>query len=147
MKFLIKREIIKFLQERINRKNRDRFNKICNRKVSIIANNCIGGYIYHYLNLRFESPTINLFILPSDYIKMLENFDKYFDPNATITEVQSDKSYPVGEIYDCKIYFMHYNSFNEAVSKWRERCCRINKKSLYIMMTDRDGLRSVRCDS
>ena len=70
---------------------------------------------------------------------MLNAFDTYFDPDAEITEMESDKPYPVGDIYGCKIHFMHYDTFENAVQKWRERCRRINKESLYIIMTDRDG--------
>lgn len=137
----VKKAYLRFQHDRINKKNLKRFNSMngTNRQITIIANNCIGGFIYHYLGLRFESPTINLFILPKDYIKMLKDFKKFFDPDAPIIEVKSEKSYPVGEIYGCKLYFMHYKQFDEAVSKWRERCRRININSIYVMMTDRDG--------
>lgn len=134
----LKKKILRQMQERIDRKNRRRLLAACEPR-TIIANNCIGGYISHYLKLRFMSPTVNLFIKPSDYVKMLKEFDKYFDPDATITEVMTEKPYPVGDIYGCKIYFMHYKDFESAVQKWRERCTRINKDTLYIMMTDRDG--------
>lgn len=137
MKTSLKKRLLHFLQEQINKKNRKRLSPR-NDARSIIANNCIGGFISHYLKLRFASPMVNLFILPSDYIKMLQDFDKYFDPNAPITQVETDKDYPVGEIYGCKIWFMHYKDFDGAVEKWRERCTRINKDALYIMMTDRD---------
>ena len=133
---VIKKRILYILQAQINKQNRKR---LISRNRSIIANNCIGGYISHYLNLRFASPTVNLFILPSDYIKMLQDFDKYFDPDAPITQAESDKPYPVGDIYGCKVYFKHYGNLNSAIQKWRERCKRINKDSLYIIMTDRDG--------
>jgi len=133
-----KKRILHFLQERINEKNRRR---LCNADIprTIIANNCLGGLISHWLHLRFSSPTVNLFILPADYIKMLKDFDRYFDPNAPITQVETEKDYPVADIYGCKIYFMHYSNFESAVQKWRERCTRINKDALYVMMTDRDG--------
>ena len=135
----LKRKVLLVLQERINRKNRRRLLSTNVGLRTIIANNCIGGLISHYLHLQFASPTVNLFILPSDFVKMLQNFDKYFDPNATITQAQTDKDYPVADIYGCKIYFMHYSDFESAVKKWRDRCSRINKNALYIMMTDRDG--------
>lgn len=130
--------VLHVLQERINKKNRKHLTPRAEVR-TIIANNCIGGFISHYLNLRFCSPTVNLYIHQPDYIKMLQDFDKYFDPNAPITQVQTDKPFPVGDLYGCKIYFMHYNDFDDAVAKWRERCTRINKNSMYFMMTDRDG--------
>lgn len=138
MKVSVKKQILHFLQERIDKKNRRRLTARAEVR-SIIANNCIGGFISHYLKLQFASPTVNLFILPADYIKMLQDFDKYFDPNAPIIQVETEKNYPVGEIYGCRIWFMHYKDFDSAVEKWRERCTRINKDALYIMMTDKDG--------
>lgn len=145
MKMMLKKIQQIFLdiwQRRINVKNRQRLAPAGAGARTIITSNCIGGYLSHYLKLRFMSPTVNLFITPSDYVKMLKDFDKYFDPNAPITQVVTDKRYPVGDIYGCKIYFMHYRNFERAVQKWRERCVRINKDALYIMMTDRDGCTS-----
>lgn len=136
--FQIKKRILHILQERINKKNRKRLILRADDR-TIIANNCIGGFISHYLNLRFCSPTVNLYIHQPDYIKMLQEFDKYFDPAAPITQVKTDKPFPVGDLYGCKIYFMHYTDFEGAVQKWRERCARINKNAMYFMMTDRDG--------
>lgn len=134
----LKRKLLRFLQEQINKRNRKRLAPRTEDR-TIIANNCIGGFISHYLHLRFCSPTVNLYIHQPDYIKMLQDFDKYFDPAAPITEVKTDKPFPVGDLYGCKIYFMHYTDFEGAVQKWRERCARINKNSIYLMMTDRDG--------
>jgi len=135
----IQQGILDVWQRKINIENRQRLAPAEADARTIITSNCIGGYISHYLNLRFMSPTVNLFIVPSDYVKMLKDFDKFFDPNAPITQAVTEKPYPVGDIYGCKIYFMHYKSFESAVNKWRERCSRINKENLYIMMTDRDG--------
>lgn len=135
----IQQAILDVWQRKINIRNRERLASTSAGARTIITSNCIGGYISHYLKLRFMSPTVNLFIVPSDYVKMLKDFDKYFDPNAPIVQVKTKKRYPVGEIYGCKIYFMHYKNFEIAVNKWRERCARINKDALYIMMTDRDG--------
>lgn len=122
--FKIKKQILKLLQSRIDHRNRKR---LIPKSRTIISNNCTAGYMYHNLGLRFESPTINLFIEPQDYSKMIRDFDKYFDPAAEIIEIKGIKDYPVGEIYGCKVYFMHYPIFEEAVGKWRERCKRINK--------------------
>lgn len=38
------------------------------------------------------------------------------------------------------IYFVHYQSCEEAETKWRERYERINFDNIRIVMTDRDGL-------
>lgn len=64
------------LQDRINENNRKRLN---NTTPTIIASNCNGGFISHWLNLQFLSPTVNLWICPVDFIQMLEDFDYYFN--------------------------------------------------------------------
>jgi len=122
------------------RNNRNRMN-LKNHHCTIISNNCAGGFIYHWLGLRFNSPTINLFIKPNDYIKILENFDYYFNAETEIFECTNhDKSYPVGEFKTgVKLWFMHYTSFEDAIKKWRQRCGRIDKNNLYVIMVERDG--------
>lgn len=106
-------------------------------KPSIIANHCIGGIISHDLNLQFLSPTVNLKILPDDFIKLVENLQEYLA--AEIVEIDSDLNYPVGRLKDITIYFVHYKTFEEAVAKWNERKQRVNFDNLRIMMTVRDG--------
>ncbi len=133
----LKKKLLKMLQDRINLKNRKRL--IQREHRTIIASNRIGGFLSHYLGLQFQSPTVNLFIKPDDYLKMLQNFDDYFHSDVKIEEVDSNLPYPVGKINDCTIFFMQYHSFDEAAQKWKERCSRIDKNALYILMTDRDG--------
>lgn len=48
-------------------------------------------------------------------------------------------SFPVGMIGDIKIYFMHYQTFEQARGKWMERVRRINYNNIFILMTDKDG--------
>ena len=52
--------------------------KLKNKNFTIISNNCWGGMIYESYNLRKDSPTIGLFIMPKDYIKFIKNLKKYF---------------------------------------------------------------------
>ncbi|MBR2635114.1 MAG: DUF1919 domain-containing protein [Clostridia bacterium] len=112
-----------------------------NDQCTIISSNCTGGFISHWLGLRFNSPTVNLFIKPKDFIKILENFDYYFDSKTEIYEcIDHDKNYPVGEFETgVKLWFMHYTSFEDAVQKWKQRCGRIDKNNLYIIMVERDS--------
>ena len=121
-----------------NKKNRRRLKK---QPRSIICNNCWGGFVLHWLKQPFNSPTVNLFIKPHDFNTMLLNFDYYFDSETPIIECKdSGKDYPVGQFFDgVKLFFMHYKTFEEALSKWKERCKRIDKEHLYVVLTERDG--------
>lgn len=47
------------------------------KRISIISNNCIAGYIYKYFGMKFLSPTINLQIAPSDFIKFCSALSIY----------------------------------------------------------------------
>ena len=62
------------LQERINRKNRS---KLTNLSPSLVCSNCTGGFLYHWLGLRFYSPFINLYMTNEDFLTALENWDLF----------------------------------------------------------------------
>lgn len=118
----------------INRPNRKR---LTNANPTIIASNCNGGFIAHDLNLRFNSPFVNLFLTPKDFIRYLKNIEFYQQQNLTF--VQTEKAYPVAKLADITLYLMHYHSEQEAEQKWNERTKRIDLNNLFVMMTERDG--------
>ncbi len=107
---------------------------------SIITNHCIGGIISHDLGLKFLSPTVNLKILPDDFIKFVENLNKYL--NAEFVKIESDLPYPVAKLDDITVYFVHYKTFDEAVEKWNERKKRIDFNNIRVIMTARDGAKN-----
>lgn len=126
------------LRYKLNRLNRKRLR---NHDFSIISSNCVGGVISHELGEKFNSPTVNLYILPEDYIKFLKNLKFYINQANLIEDfIQSkEKGYPVGMLADIRLYFVHYLTFYQAEQKWYERCKRINWSNLYIMMVERDS--------
>lgn len=91
---ILKKIYIKRLQDRINRKNKER---LTNVSPTIVCSNCTGGFIYHWLGLRFRSPFINLFLWPKDFIIALENWDEFI--SSDIIEVNIGVEYPVGQVY------------------------------------------------
>lgn len=132
----IKKIILNFLHDRINKKNRQR---LTNMNPTLISSNCAGGFIYHWLGLQFRSPFINLFVTPEDFVKILENLDEFL--NTPIRELKdSGEVYPVGVgAFDIKIHFMHYKTFDEAFRKWNERKQRIDKDNMGILFTNFAG--------
>lgn len=117
-------KIKSLLQKRINNKNRKRL-RIFNP--TLVCSNCTGGFLYHWLGLKFYSPFINLYLTPSDFLLALENWDDFI--KAPIEEISTSAHYPVGQvIINCKgeikkihIHFMHYPDFSTAIKKWVER--------------------------
>lgn len=111
--------------------------RLRNSDFSILSSNCVGGVILHELGQRFNSPTVNLYMLPADYIKFLEDLDGYLNTELRAIEAQEDC--PVGALDDVRLYFTHYASFADAKAKWEERKTRIRRDNLYVMMVERDG--------
>lgn len=112
--------------------------RLQNKNFSLIASNCNGGCILHDLGIRFNSPFINLWIEPQDFIKLLQNLPFYLSQELHFLD-KEDNSSPIGLLNDVKIYFTHYKSKEEALTKWNERVKRINYNNLFILFTDRDS--------
>ena len=112
--------------------------RLKNKNASLITDNCIGGIICHDMNMRFNSPTVNLWLKPGDFIKLLQNPQNYFGV-APVEVFEDGIDYPIGEINGIRLYFMHYQSFENAKAKWLERSARIDYYNVYIIMTDKNN--------
>lgn len=118
-----------------NKNNRKKLN---NKDFSVIASNCNGAFILHDLGLRFNSPFVNLWMKPDDFIKFLSKIEYYLSCDMSFVS-EEGIDYPVGVLGDVRIYFQHYKTEKEAKEKWTTRSKRINFDNLFIMFTDRDG--------
>lgn len=115
--------------------------RIKNKNFTLLSNNCNGGLIYHDLGIKFNSPTINLFILQDQFITFLEHLDQYLAMDLILCsnpQKKPETNYPVcnlggGSIPLIELHFMHYNTFEEAKTKWNLRKKRINKNNLYAL--------------
>lgn len=118
----------------INPKNR---NKLRNQGMTVLSSNCNGALILHDLGQPFNSPFVNLYLDPKDFIRYLQRIEHY--RNQRLRFVAENYSYPVAYLDDIKIHFMHYKNMQQAKEKWEQRSQRINVENLFIIMTDRDG--------
>ena len=106
---------------------------------TIISNNCVGGAVCHELGMEFKTPTINLQILPEDFMRFCTNLKYYI--NCELIECHNFTPYeehnlikmfgcvpdmPFGLIGDIVVCFQHYETFSEAKAKWDERKARID---------------------
>lgn len=110
--------------------------KLKNKNISIISSNCIGGVIYSEIGTRFLSPTINLYIMPSDFVKFVSNLKLYLE--SELEFIDENSNFPIAKLIDIKIYFMHYNSEEKAREKWNERKKRVNYDNIFIIMVEKD---------
>lgn len=130
----MKLKIRNLLRKLFDKKN---IKRLTNQDFTIICNNCTAGVIYHYLNKKFMTPTINLYMHAGDFIKLVKNLDYYL--NQDLIEItQMNFNYPVVKLADLVMYCVHYQNFEDFKLKWDERKRRINRENMYIMMTERD---------
>lgn len=139
----ITRRINQWLRPRIVTPNKRA--RLVKNDISILCNNCTGGFILHDLGLRFDSPTINMFFHGLDFFDFIEHFEYYITkpliqiPNPKYDPVAPD--YPVailsggGVLKDIELHFLHYHSFEEANEKWETRKARLHMESLYVIWT------------
>lgn len=131
------------LKKRISHRARGSRNKCECKKLkgecfAIISNNCIGGVICHDLGVQFQSPTVNIYIRPHEFVRLCENIDYYMELPLIEVPYNEQIGYPVAMLGDITLYCKHYASFNEAEKMWNKRKKRINWNHVYFMMTDRD---------
>ena len=122
------------LEKAMNKKN---ILKLKNSDFTIISSNCLGGVISHKLGLKFMSPTVNLFIEPSSFVKFCKNLTYYFEQPLVEKEWSGD--YPIALCNDIEIHGLHYRNFSELKDKWNERTKRVNFDNIFIFMIERDG--------
>lgn len=110
--------------------------RLKNRDFSLIASNCTGGSILHDLKLPFNSPFVNLYINPPDFLKFCERMEYYLGLELRFTSVDGI-DFPVGVLDDIFLFFMHYSTEEEAEQAWNRRKQRVNLDNLFVMHTDR----------
>lgn len=131
----IKRIIKKLLRTRIRLQMRKRFSKT---RFTIFSSNCIAGVLYNELGLEFCSPTINMYMIPCDFIKFCKNPTKYINGTPRLLH-NEDVKYPVVEIEDITLHCLHYTSYDEVLEKWKSRSKKIIWNDIYLIMSERDG--------
>lgn len=112
--------------------------KLRNTEFSLFASNCNGACILHDLGVPFNSPFVNLWMKPAEYIRFLGRPEYYLSKEMRFVK-EEGITYPIGEIEDIRFYFMHYISENEVKEKWERRCRRVDFAKLFVLLTERDG--------
>ena len=51
--------------------------RLTNHNMSVISANCVGAFILHDLNEPFNSPFVNLYLTPRDFIRYLQSMPHY----------------------------------------------------------------------
>lgn len=105
---------------------------------TLLTSDCMAGLIYHTMGRQFLSPTINMSINDSDFIKLLSNFDYYFEHDIEFIE---SLHYPIGYIGEggkrIEIKFEHYKTTDEAREKWYARRKRMTN-NIFAVVADQN---------
>ena len=119
--------------------------RIKNKNFTIICSNCCGGWIYHMLGMRFDSPTINIWIDKKEFCSFAADLHYYLSQNLVFYEKEGRKC-PCAYLGEgdrkISIDFVHYKTKEEALEKWEERKKRVHWDNLYIITCDGSGATS-----
>lgn len=143
------RRMILYLRKKASKKNRLVLDKEMQEKLkdvsfTIFSNNCLGGVFYHDAGKRFTSPLINTAMDGEDFLRFLENPEHYLNYEMRFIEFPGHP-YPIAQIDDIEVRFVHYKSEEEARKKWIERGKRIIWDNIFVIATNHDGLGSEKC--
>ena len=108
-----------------------------NASFSLFSSNCVGCLMLHDLGIAFNSPFVNLYVDAKDYLKYLKNPQTY--NQMDFEEISTEHNYPVGMLGDLTFHFVHYKTFEEAVSAFKRRVTRISYNDLFVIFSERDG--------
>lgn len=119
--------------------------QVKNRNFTVVSSNCWGSAIYRDLKLPYLSPFIGLYLMPEDFMTLLERFPEVMSCPLTFTQWSTTPQgirYPVGLLDGTlAIHFVHYASEEEARTKWDRRRQRMvsDPDRTFFMFCDRDG--------
>ena len=57
--------------------------RLKNNSFTLITNDCTAGAIYKDLHVRFNTPTINLYMNADDFLKFVNNLSQYMGEEIT----------------------------------------------------------------
>ena len=114
---------------------------------TLITNDCFGGVISHQYGMKFNSPTVNLQILPEEFPDFCEHLGFYLKQDLIECKELSawHRDYmehmfgpefpncPLGILCDILVVFQHYDTFEEAKEMWDKRKKRVDFENIGYM--------------
>ena len=119
--------------------------------VTIISNNCWGGTIYESYGMRKDTPTVGMFIMPSDFVRFCADLDRYLAEPLKFISADESKwkdplsandnwgTYLIGRIGDVELHMLHHHDEETARRKWESRVRRVNHDRLIFKLNDQNG--------
>ena len=118
---------------------------------TIISNNCWGGTIYESYGMRKASPTVGMFIMPSDFVRFCADLDRYLSEPLEFISPEESKwrevlssngnwgTYLIGRLGDVELQMLHHHDEATARRKWESRVGRVDRDRLIFKLNDQNG--------
>ncbi len=113
--------------------------RLQNTTPSLFVPNCMGGMLLHDLGIQFRSPMVNLMMTQPDFVRMICQLPSYLNQEFKFFK-SSKLNIPCAHLGDVTVHFTHYDTEEEASTKWQSRCKRIDYNNMFIVAIERDGL-------
>ncbi len=117
-----------------------RYIRLIENPVTILSDDCWGGYLYHELCMKFNSPLINVLFDNDSFIKFIQEPMYYLGQSLVMVREGNIRSnmHPIASLgEDSKkihINFLHSICFSNAETEWNRRRERINYNNIFIKM-------------
>lgn len=118
---------------------------------TIISNNCWGGTVYESYGLRKQTPTVGMYIMPTDYLTLVADLDavlakplEFIHPSESkwqdkLSRTRDWGEYPIGLVGEVELHMLHYRDQEVARRKWESRLSRINPDRIVYKFNDQNG--------
>ena len=131
------KEIIKHLLSEKNpfaiRRRKKMREALTNTTPTFLCPNCIGGILFHDLGLQFRSPTVNLMMLQTDFVKFVLNLDYYLTQKLVFFK-HPEYDFSCAHLVDITLHLTLYHTEEETAIKWAERSARIDRDNLFVFL-------------
>lgn len=120
--------------------------RLFKRNITLFTPDCLGGILFHDLDIQFQSPTVNLMMTQSDFLSFVLNWEAYTSNGRLDFFKHKEYSCPCAflnagmELPIIKIHFTHYEDEQIAKEKWFARIKRIQSDNIFVVIEERDGI-------
>lgn len=117
-----------------------RYCQLLENPVTILSDDCWGGYVYNRLKIPFSSPLINILWDKDEYSEFIQDPIFYLGTELKLFREGNFKMglSPVGQLGNgertVKLQLIHNGSFAEAKEQWDRRMGRVNIRNLFVKM-------------
>lgn len=117
-----------------------RYTQLINKRITILSDDCWGGYVYHYLHMKFYSPLINCYWQKDSFLRFIQKPSYYLEQPLEIEREGNIRRNlcPIGSLGsgEERVYidFVHSICFEDAEMLWNKRLKRVNFDNFFIKL-------------